>query len=267
MLRTKYTENQILCGMQECWCDFVGTDDDEIFDADDRIDLYLKEYDVWDEFDFYQLAKVMEGFFQFSCSENEWKELFGVNSPKNTLEEWEELVGQHLTFRVLAQFITEQAPAVSFQPVSVIDRMCAPAGAFYGLKEVVGNVTVASQHPCQIAPSTKIIDALRGNTLEKFWSKLRWITEEGVPELSASWKNAGGLGCLVGLLGVPVGILIWLLTESSLSFLMIPFVCAFIWSAFSSFYKNWVNPLPSELQTFRDLAMLIAAHDCDAVRN
>lgn len=31
-------------------------------------------------------------------------------------------------------------------------------------------------------------------------------------------------------------------------------------------YKRKWNPLPPELQTFRDLAVLIAEHDCDAVR-
>ncbi len=263
MQTAKYTEQQILCGLQECWHDFFGTDDDEIFDADMRIDQYLKEHDLWDDFDLYYLVKEIEEFFHFMCSEEEWKDLFGINPPKNTVEEWEELVGQHLTFRVLAQFIAERALAISFRPVIVIDRECAPAGAFFGIQEVVKNVAPDSK---RFAPSTKIIDVIRGKSLEKFWTQLKWFTRHEVPELSATWKNAEELGCLVGLLGVPAGILIYLLTENSLSFVLIPFVCALIWWAFSSLYKNYVNPLPSGISTFRDLAMLIAAQDCTAVR-
>lgn len=257
----RYNENQILCGLQECWNSVLGLDDDELFYVDMRIDVYLKKNGLWDEFDLYYLVREIEEFFHFYCSKDEWYDLFGLNLPKNSAEEWEELVGQHLTFRVLAQFIAEKAPVISFQPVTVIDRECAPAGAFYGIREVAKNAAVDSK---RFAPSAKIVDVLRGYELEKFWTQLRWFTSNEVPELSATWKSAGELGCLVGLLAVPVGILIYLLTENSLSFYIIPFVCALIWWAFSSLYKNYVNPLPSGISTFRDLAMLIANSDYDA---
>jgi len=265
MQKTKYTEQQILCGMKECWHSFVGTDDDELFEADMRIDLYLKEYEVWDEFDFYQLANAMEGFFQFSCSENEWKNIFGVNLPKNSAEEWEELVGQHLTFRVLAQFIAERAPAVSFQPVTIINRECAPAGVFYGIRQVADEFSESVYSPHRFAPSTKIIDVFRGNALEKFWSQLRWMTEQSVPEIPSSWRDVDAWGCLACFMGIFSAILLSILTENSL-YLIVLSVCAVAVWYVTLLYKHYSNPLPSELQTFRDLAVLIAEHDCDAVR-
>lgn len=257
----KYSEQQILCGLRECWNSTIGND--ESFDSDTRIDLYLKENGIWDLFDLEDLIYEMEDFFHFTCNLWEWAHLFGFDHSISSHEEWENLVGQHLTFGVLAQFIAERTPLVSFRPVTVMDRECLPAGVFYGIQDVIKSFTEDSK---RFAPSTKIIDVIHGKSLEKFWTQLRRITKYEVPELSATWKNAGELGCLVGLLGVPMGILILLLTENSFSFLLIPFACALIWWAFSSLYKNWVNPLPSGISTFRDLAMLIAAHDCDAVR-
>ena len=195
----------------------------------------------------------------------EWKQLFGLDYFISNCDEWEERVGQHLTFRVLAQFIAERAPAISFQPVTVIDRTCAPAGVFYGIQEVADNVTVSRRRPCQFAPSTKIIDTLRGNTLEKFWSQLRWMTEEGMPELPGWFASIEAWGCLAGFLGVLAGVLFSLVAENGFYLTIIPVSILLAWFV-TTLYKNRVNPLPPELVTFRDLAMLIAAHDCDAVR-
>lgn len=259
----KYSEKQILCGLQECWKSVMGNC--ESFDSDTKIDLYLKENGngIWDMFYLRDLVYEMERFFHFTCSIREWDHLFGFDRSISSHEEWENLVGQHLTFGVLAQFIAERAPAVSFQPVTVMGSECRPAGVFFGLQSLTKKY---NKRAFRFAPSTKIINVLRGLSLEQFWDELQWMTEHGVPVLPGSWRNIERWGYLFSSLIVfsMIPLALWGLHPVALVAMS---VCALMGWLASSLYKNWVNPLPSGIRTFRDLAVLIANHDCDVVRN
>jgi hypothetical protein len=50
MTPQRYTESQVLFGLREAWQDVTGAD--EPFDANTRIDSYMKADGSWDELDF-----------------------------------------------------------------------------------------------------------------------------------------------------------------------------------------------------------------------
>ncbi|MCH9655096.1 MAG: hypothetical protein K0U86_03740 [Planctomycetes bacterium] len=270
MQRAKYTEKQILCGLYEYWIYQIGTDTP--FDADTRIDLHMKSdsrwatFSSWSELDLSGIFDDLERFFQFECTLEEWLQYFKLDIPITSNEEWEQIVAPGFTFGALARFIQNRATTViSFQPVTVINRECAPAGAFYGIRQVADEVSESVYSPHRFAPSTKIIDVFRGYALEKFWSQLRWMTEQRVPEIPSSWRDVNAWGCLACFLGIVAAILLSILTENSLYLIVLSVSAVAVWYG-TLLYKHYSNPLPSDLQTFRDLAIFIANSDCDAVR-
>jgi len=255
----RYTEKQILCGLRDFWT--FEIDANASFDADTRVDLQLKAIGAWDDPEIC-LFDELEEFFHFTCQASDWRQLFGFDLLRKSEQEWEAEIGQYLTFGVLARFISERKSAVSFQPAIVMGRECGPAGVFFGLQCLTQNHEVAVS---RVAPSTKIIDVLCGHSLDQFWSELRWISEHGVPDLPYFWRSMQGWGCFAGFVLILFAILLSILTESIL-FLIVMSVCAWAVWYVSLLYKQYSNPLPPELQTFRDLAVWIADHDCDAVR-
>ncbi|WP_417381276.1 hypothetical protein [Gimesia sp.] len=259
---TRYTEKQILYGMYECWCDAMGTD--STFDAETRVDLHMKADELWDEIDLADIFYRFEKQFDFDCTLEEWDQELGLGfgGPFLSVEEWERDVAPKFTFGAIARFIQKRAiNTVSFEPVTVIHRECGPAGAFYGIEQLFGKLPYEER----FGPSTKIIDVLRGRNLNRFWSELWWRTEFAIPRLSNSWRDIDGWGCLIGGLAIVAAIPISILTENYL-YLFVMAVFAFATWYIALLWQYWTNPLPPELQTFRDLAVLIAEHNCDAVR-
>lgn len=199
MEKPRYTEKQILCGLRELFSKLGGMNTP--FDADTRIDHFYESNRRWyhefddDDFEFIDFFLALSYYFRFRCTPEEWSEYFHLDLAdyRDDKEDWERLVAPGLTFGALARFISERAPGVSFESVSVIDRECRPAGVFYGIQRVVKN-TIEDAHwfpppEKSITPSTKIIDVIRGYQLDEFWVQLRWMTERGVPELPAIWRH------------------------------------------------------------------------------
>lgn len=266
MPEIRYTAKQIMPVIAAHLVDMYGLDDDEaldpVADLDLRIDLYFKAIKLWDEFVCSDFMVRFESVFHFECSPDEWNELFGVACGYQTEEEWIEQIGQHLTFRALVEFIAARAPCISFQPVTVIDRECGPAGAFYGITELSEQVVPPA---CQITPATRIIDAFRGSALDRFWSGLNWRTEEQLPDISRKWEDLFLLGLLLGFLGILIGFPLSLVT-ASYSYVLVSIVYFLVNWILLWIYHHCSDPMPPELQTFRDLALLIADLDCEAVR-
>ena len=72
---------------------------------------------------------------------------------------------------------------------------------------------------------------------------------------------------LYGYLSFLMVIAVWIVTQNNLALGSAVTGCVvFLAAAWISelIYIHWSNPLPSELQTFRDLAVWIAEHDGDA---
>lgn len=268
MQAVRYTEDQILYGLREFWKYRFGSY--RPIDLDTRIDLQIISDNGWDDDDLDEVISALPDlfsdlakYFGFECSIEEWKKELGIQERIRCLEEWERDIAPHFTFAALVRFIEKRATAVLFQPVVVIDKECRPAGVFYGIQQITKDVVDESSY---FGPSTKIIDVLRGYELETFWSQLNWMTEYRIPQLSFFWSRIDEYCCCLYCLGFSLTLLATGMTQQFTYLIAIP-ICALMACFFSSLYKNRINPLPPEFVTFRDLAILIAEQDCDAVRN
>lgn len=274
MQAAKYTEKQILNGLREYWRLSTGLGFD--IDLDKRIDLklvYANDANDLNEDDLDEIFSLLPDlfsdlakYFGFECSVDEWKKELGIQEPIRCLEEWEREIAPHFTFGALVRFIEKRATAVLLQPVVVIDRECRPAGVFYGIQQIIKDIYDESSY---FGPSTKIIDVLRGYTLETFWDQLDWMTENRIPKLSSFWSFIELYGFGLFFLGMILVSIPTAMTHNIFYFIMMVFVMVIVGYCVrhvTSLYKHRVNPLPPELVTFRDLSILIAAHDCDAVR-
>jgi hypothetical protein len=248
----QYTRAQVLCGLREVWPVLTGTDD--IFDADTQVYTFMMADGSWDDLDLADVCHGLERFFGFTCSRGEWMEFFGFDVAERSPAEWEQCVVPKMTFGSLAQFIALRAPVVeSFEPKPVFGRNCATAGVFAGIQQVADHIN--GDCP-RFAPSSRVIDVMRGNELDKFWTQLRWITERSIPALPAVWRD---VTCFAGCFAVIVvfgGLIATWRTSNP------------VWAASSLFggiaiyltawlYKRFSNPLPSHIESFRDLSKLI----------
>lgn len=260
MTETQFSEKQILAGLFECWIDAMGTD--RPFDAETRVDLHMKANDEWEDSDLADLFFRFEKHFGFESTLDEWTEELGIaNVP--SLDIWENEIAPKFTFGALARFIQKRAVnTVSFKPVMVINKECQPAGVFYGIEQISNQLVSAK---CPVTPSTKIIDAFRGIQLNSFWSELSWRSEVRLPQLSRHGRKIEGWGQFFGSL-IVFSMIPLSIRGLNPPALLVMFVCVMMGWLGLSLYKNRINPLPPELQTFRDLSVLIAAHESDAVR-
>ncbi|QDT70864.1 hypothetical protein [Lacipirellula limnantheis] len=249
----RYTQSQVLYGLQESW--EYSTGGSEPFDADTQIYAYMLADGMWGELDLIDIFHRIEKFFNFTCSIDEWKNFFGYDVAERSFEDWQREFAPQLTFGSLAAFIASRAPvAASFAPIPVFGRYCDAAGVFTGIQQVAKNL----RKDCpRFAPSTRIIDVMRGNNLDQFWMHVRWMTEHALPALPQFWRDvtfrAGSFGLLVAVCGAfaawMFSDLVWLIPTISISVAMY---------SIAVFYKEVANPLPPHIVTFRDLSQLIA---------
>lgn len=273
MTETRYTEKQILCGMYDCW----ERDQTELFflpgnvpfQPDDRIDEHMQSLiPSWsgEEIDYSDLVDLYKSFqfcFRFKCTREEWSDYFRLKVYHDEYEEWERLYAADFTYRRAAQFIAERVSAISFNPVNVIGRDCRPAGAFIGLQELVREV---KQRPQEFGPSTRIRDVLKGNAFVYFWMKVRWITAQRAPDLSQNYQKMGTHVVFIMLACVMImGAILFSFRVDPLYYFYSAFAVIPLWILVGFLMERRMNPLPADLQTFRDLAVLIAEHDSEAV--
>lgn len=252
----RYTEAQVLCGLHEEKQLFTAIEDHP-FDADTRIDTYMKADESWKENDLDVVFFCLERFFGFRCSRKEWLDFMGNDIAKHSPDEWLQEVLPNITFGKLARFIADRAPAIaSFDPVSVLGRQCAPAGVFLGIQEVADSVTPG---PVRFPPSDRIIEVMRGHRLDRFWSRLRWMTEDSMPELPAFWKNVTEGTVLWSVLAV-IGALVAAWATSNPVWIVLTVLGAVASYLAARGYKWLTNPLPPDIVTFRDLAKLVASN-------
>lgn len=247
MKALRYSESQVLCGLREVWQDITGVDDP--FYTNTQIDTFMKADGTWEEIDFADIFRGLERFFGFSCSDNEWREFFGFEVAKRSIDEWDHTVAPKLTFGALARFVAARAPMIaSFDPITVFGRECVSAGIFTGIQELAGE---------QFAPSERIIDVMRGNDLDSFWTKLRWMTECSTPELPSFWRSVTAMNGCFGIMAMIGGLIAaWETSEPVWIVAAIVFALAIYVIAWA--HNRFSNPLPPTIVTFRDLSILIA---------
>lgn len=173
-------------------------------------------------------------------------------------EDWQQTTSQSITVRKLAEYIARHARGVSMQPVTVFGRHCAPAGVFRGLCEL------PEVRGKRIGPSTELRSIMGAWKLEEFWKRAEWVSGQKLPQLSiwSVWTSplpwrwvapailayVGG-ACLLGGLAAQFGLPLWLMSV----------ICVGLFFATAAWIENNVrNPIPDEVQTFGDLARLIA---------
>lgn len=248
----RYTESQILCGLRETWFDITGAYDTP-FDADTRIDLYLKADGTWHEFDLDEVWKELQEFFGFKCSIDQWKQLFRLDV--TDAEKWESECAPHITFGALARFIAERTEAISLAPTTILGRRCAPAGAFIGIRRVAQRLRPYCN---DFAPSAPIIENFRGRSLDRLWTQLRWMSNGQLRQLPATWRDVTFntyMWCfLIAWLAMGVS---WAFGDYRIvGFAVVGSIIAIV---IAEAYHYFRNPLPNDVATFRDLANRIAS--------
>ncbi|MCA9015578.1 MAG: hypothetical protein KDA77_09640, partial [Planctomycetaceae bacterium] len=90
-------------------------------------------------------------------------------------------------------------------------------------------------------------------------------SEVRLPQLSRHWEFLTNWGCMIAFWGLLLAFPIVFFTGNFYILLGAVLYVITTWFV-DSLYAHCSDPLPPELQTFRDLAVMIASHDCDAVR-
>jgi 4-amino-4-deoxy-L-arabinose transferase-like glycosyltransferase len=220
----------------------------------------MKSDGTWDEIDVADIFRELEDFFGFTCTHDAWKEFFGCNI--RTVAEWDLVVGPRLTFGALAQFIADKTDAISLTPITVFGSKCAPAGVFMGIQQIASR---AHGKPIRFGPSTRVIDVLRGEALDRFWTQLRWMTQHSVSALPWFWRGVTGYAICIGFLSVFIALLAAITIGGTTLLVSAILVCILLY-VLAAVFKHLANPLPTGIITFRDVSMMISESDCDAVR-
>mgnify|MGYP003663319582 FL=1 len=269
---SRYSESQILCGMREVWerdqRDLFFLPHYVPFQPDDRIDEHMQSrIPNWsgEEIDYSDLVELYQSLqycFRFECSREEWSDYFRLDVYDVDYEKWERLYAGDFTYRRVAQFIADRATPISFEPVNVIGQECGTAGAFYGIQELVREV---KQRPQEFGPSTRIRDVMKGNAFVYFWMKVRWITGQQAPDLSQIYRRLETQVVFIMLACVLImGAILFSYRVDPLYCFCNAFAVIPLGILVGGLMERRMNPLPADLQTFRDLAVLIADHDCHA---
>lgn len=254
MCAPRFTQEQILSGIRMVWREELGFM--HPFTPDTRIDDQLKEEGVWNAIDLDEVIGDLECLFDFSAPAKDWENLFGCHVQDG--QEWESTGGARCTFRGLADFIGERLTPISFEPVMLLGRSCLTAGVFRGLQQLAVQV-----HPRvgRFAPSTPIRRCLRGVQLRRFWNRLRWMIEDQLPPpRTLHFRSKWFVKSLFLKILIPVLIALWRRDWNGIMVaLLFTFALVAPVGLILDFINNRLNPLPKGIETFGDLARVLAA--------
>jgi hypothetical protein len=248
----RYTMAQIYCGLRQFFTEHLGCETP--FEPRTPWVEYLKSEGLWD--DFWEEDAALGYFFGYSG--RDWVEY--ATGGVEDRSQWEATVAPFLTFRSLAEFIREHAAAVSLEPVTLLGKPCATAGAFRGVEGLARQIDPKIP---RFGPSTPIQTRLRGPRLYRYWDRLRWVTEDRVPTAATSAflerLHDFTLRTLLGKLGLAVlaslvlGDWDTILVSTGAVFLLLILAGWSFW-----LWKMYrVNPLPEGVHTFGDLARFV----------
>ncbi len=259
-----YSQEQILSGIRIFWREELNCKSP--IDPDRSFIEQLKAEDNFDDL-FRIVPPGLERLFGFACAVKQWEDILGIRLEWRThlgiyfLENsstWEKKNAPRLTFRALAEFIREQLNPIMLEPVTLLGKPCLTAGIFRGLEQLAAQVKPKVK---PFGPSTPIRRCLRGVRLRRFWSRLRWMIEDQIPpppKLTLSTRDC--MTSLVIKFGIGPLIALWrgdlegLLLGVGWTFMLL---FPMVWIA--GFIENRLNPLPDGIETFGDLAQVLAA--------
>jgi len=262
---SRYSIDQIMLGLAEVWSESVGCY--APFDSATRIDEYLKKSDDWNELDLCDVKYAIEEFFTCEIPDNEWSDFMGEGT---LLKEWEERHGPQFTFGTLAELIAKHAVVKRLQPLVILGRPCVTAGAFRLIQSVVRKRRKRTR---PFAPSTPVLDRLRGGRLRSVWGKLRFLCEGAIPPLRLTWPERVDRCVWAWPCHIINGILFLVLMiawhtgrepgEKGSSWWFALLLWPLAVSCVCSFLDRFTNPLPDGIHTFRDLARRLGTESRD----
>ncbi len=249
-----FTQEQVLSGIRIVWKEALNYDSpispEMNFAEPFKADGPYEDIDLADVF--YRLERT----FGFKCPKKEWHAFMGTDL--TDLDEWEKTIAPRLTFRALAEFIREKLKPISFEPLTILGKPCLTAGVFRGLERLTEQIDPKVR---PFAPSTPIRARLRGFRLRCCWSKLQWIMEDQLPDPPRITLTSGN--CLHSLLvKLGAGLLIYLWRrdwEGALAGIVTTISLFIPMGILVAFINDRLNPLPKGIETFGDLARVLAA--------
>jgi len=245
-----FPQKAILAILQDLWREEIGCK--ERLEPEARIDGYLKRSRVWDDLDLAEVIAEVEGRFGFEAPAEDWAEFFGTGIRDE--KRWEAEVGPRCTFGALADFIVRHVPPVSFDAVAQFGTNCGTAGAFRGIELVARQLR---PDVGALRPNTLIRDRLRGNNLDTFWNRVRWMSGDALPPLHTPWRRGLRRAVLVGFLALFAG-LVLSLARGTWTWLVLTATGFVILRLSLEVAVYCENPLPSGCDVFGDLARLLA---------
>lgn len=262
--RTRFTTEQVLRGIQAYVFDEV--DGKLIIDSEASVNDYREAITKSHECPLFFLTE-LAAYFGFRYGEDRWIVWLNLTDTKRRQgwEHWQDVTSKALTVRKLAEHIARYAPGTSMAPVTVFGVHCAPAGAFRGiceLPEIGGR---------RVAPSTPIAQTLGGSRIVGLWNRAAWISGTTLPTLKrtpwwsltslANWIDAIGFG-LASIATVAVLMGIGTATGSGWAAVIVALpVLISVLGATHAASDRCCNPLPDGVETFGDLARLVAARN------
>ncbi len=176
--------------------------------------------------------------------------------------EWEREVAPKLTYDALADFIADRVPLISFAPIEIAGHRCAKAGAFFGVREIIGRGSSARR---RFAPSTTICSELTRSEVEHVWNSMAWMCPSPPPALRTCWSDR-----------IASSAFLWVFAMAGTGF---AFLCAGEPDLFLVFcvvtliglvpyllLRRFEKPLPDGIETFGDLARRLAeANDSSTI--
>ncbi len=247
---TDFPQKAILAVLQDLYREELGCE--ERLQPKARLDGYLKRSRCWDDLDLAEVIAEVEEHFGFDAPAEDWAEFFGTGIRDE--KQWEAEVGPRCTFGALADFIAQHVPPVSFDPVAQFGTNCGTAGAFRGIELVARQI-----HPDigELRPSTLIHARLRGKKLEIFWNRVRWMSGDALPPLHMPWRRALRRALVLAFLALFAGLMLSF-TRETWTWLVLAATSFAILRLSLEVAVYCENPLPSGMDSFGDLARLLA---------
>jgi hypothetical protein len=254
---TPPTREQILFGLRECLSKTACRE--LVFDVNTPVMPLLEASELVDDICMDFILPI-DFYFENNLSIKDWAKFFEESPNSNDV-----------TFGDVADFIAEKLPAVSLEPAVVLGKTCQPAGAFLGLEQLARHVQ--PKLPA-VGPSTPIRNCLQGGKLQAFCNHLHWVScglierpqeilapktlRRRLLELSVVVLAAVLIiGCLMAFHDFGPQALGRLEVWFGIWFGSLAVVC-FYWAGVFCFARWISSPLPPGVETFRDLAKLIA---------
>jgi hypothetical protein len=265
---TRPTREQILFGLRECFAHWIP-EQAQIDPEADFVAFVLQHGIDWNEPGWTILLEGIEPiqkYFGFQVTDFGWDRVFSFDEKSGFAP---------AMFGQLADFVAERVDInTSFEPATIFGRTCRPAGVFLGMEELAKHIDSEVE---KFGPSTPIRGRFRGQPLIRYFNLLRCLTNGCAPKVNdpatkSMWRTISDYSAIsLGLYSFVLAIK-WLANSSLLGEMSPPifvagglasFVLFFVWMAFviragHLLVRRFVNPLPPGVETFRDLAKLIA---------